>query len=565
MTEEQPTTVGVLGLGSTGGAWADLLTAAGVPVVAVDGDPAVVARRRWPGATVTTRLDALASAGVVIEAVPEDLELKGAVLRSAAAVCGPETAFASTTASLSLTALAVASGRPTWLAGLRTLLPPPAGGVELAGTSMTDPATLAAVRAVLDLLPVRLAELGPAGGATRRMLLAFLNRAAVLGETGESGRDDIDTAMRLGCGLPHGPFELLDRIGIDAAVAELDVLHRETGRAAFEPATLLRTMTETGALGRKTGRGFYRYDTGYAAPEPAVVPGGTPRPVRRVGVVGSGIMARGIAQVTTSHGLPTVLVARSTEKAEAARAAIDASLERAVRRGQVGAEQRKAALAALVVTTDVAGLADCDIAIEAVSEDEQAKAAVFAGLDRVCRPGAVLATTTSSLSVADCAKATRRPADVVGLHFFNPAPAMRLVEVGRTGFVADDVVATAHAFATALGKTPVGCPDRSGFLVNHLLFPYLNDAAALVENGAATIEEVDTAVAQGLGFPMGPFALLDAIGLDVSEAIQLRLHEANDDPDVKPTAMLSQLVALGRLGRKTEAGFHSYSVWRVTA
>jgi 3-hydroxybutyryl-CoA dehydrogenase len=562
MTAHQPPTVGVLGLGSVGGAWADLLLAAGVPVIAVDCDAGVVARGRWPA---TTRVEALAGADVVIEAVPEDFELKGAVLRSAAAVCRPDTAFASTTASLSLTALAVASGRPSRLAGLRMLLPPPAGGVELVGTPMTDPATLAAVRAVLDLLPVRREELGPAGGTVRRMLLAYLNRAAVLCETGESAQDDIDTAMRLGCGLPHGPFELLDRIGIDTALAELSALHRETGHTAFEPAGLLRTMAGNGALGRKTGHGFHRYDAGSAEPEPPVAPDMALRPIRRVGIVGSGVMARGIAQVTTSRSLPTVLVARSAEKAEAARAAIDASLERAVRRGQVSAEQRKTALASLVVTTEVADLADCDIAIEAVSEDEQVKAAVFGELDRVCRPGAVLATTTSSLSVTDCAKATQRPADVVGLHFFNPAPAMRLVEVGRTRFVADDVLATARAFATALGKTPVVCPDRSGFIVNHLLFPYLNDAAVLVESGEATIEDVDTAVAKGLGYPMGPFALLDAIGLDVSEAIQLRLHEANDDPDVKPTAMLSELVALGRLGRKTEAGFFQYSVWRVTA
>lgn len=564
MSADKPATVGVIGLGSVGAAYADLLTTAGVRIVAVDCD--AVDRDRWPGATVTTRVADLADADVVVEAVPENLELKSAVLREAAAVCGPETAFVSTTATLSLTALAVASGRPSRLAGLRMLVPPPIGGVELVGTSMIDPATLAAVRAVLGLLPVRQEQLGPATGAARRMLLAYLNRAVVLSDTGASTRDDIDTAMRLGCGLPSGPFELLDRIGIDTAVAELTALHRQTGRDAFEPAARLRTMAGEGALGRKAGHGFYRYGPADVEPTPAAaVAEGAPRPVRRVGVVGSGVMARGIAQVTTTHGLPTVLVARSEEKAEAARAAIDSSLERAVRRGQVGAERREAALAALVVTAHVADLAACDIAIEAVSEDKHAKAQVFGELDRVCGPGTVLATTTSSLSVADCAKTTRRPADVVGLHFFNPAPIMGLVELGRTGFVADDVLATAHAFATALGKTPITCPDRSGFIVNHLLFPYLNDAVVLVENGVATIEEIDQAFVRGLGYPMGPFALMDAIGLDVSEAIQLRLHEVGDDPDVKPTAMLTALVGLGRLGRKTDGGFYPYTKWSVTA
>jgi len=563
---EQSVTVGVVGLGSLGLACAELLTGAGIPVIAVDCDPAAVARAQARSIPVATEISALSGAGLVIEAVTEDPEVKSSVLRTVAAACAPDTVLVSTTASLSLPALATASGRPTKLVGLRLLVPPVAGtGFEVVATTMSEPDALDTLRALLGRLPVREKTFGPARQLAWDLLLGYLNRSVALYEAGYATREDIDTAMRLGCGLPAGPLELLDRIGLDTVEAGLVDLHRRSGRAAHAPAPLLTAMVARQEVGRKVGKGIYDYQ-----PSGAVVPPttanladeATPRPVERVGIVGSGTMAQGIAQVTALGGLDTILVARTQDKAEVAVEAIDAALVRAVRRGQISPDQRRAALARLHPSSTFTDLGDRDLVLEAVAEDDDVKAEIFGRLDRVCRPGAILTTTTSSLSVGDCAEATGRRGDVLGMHFFNPAPAMGLVEVCRTKFTEEDVVATAHVLARSLGKTPVDCSDRAGFIVNYLLFPYLNDAVLLVEAAAADIEDIDAAVASGLGYPLGPFALMDAIGLDVGEAIQRRLHEVNHDPDVKPTVMLTELTRLGRLGRKVGAGFYHHPARR---
>lgn len=543
---EQNVTVGVVGLGSVGQACVELLTESGIAVIAADSDPAAVA-----------------GADLVIEAVPEDEEIKASVLRAVAASCSPDTVLISTTATLSLASLAAASGRPTRLVGLRFLVPPGTGtGFELMTTTMTDPDAADAAKALLARLPLRQRELGHAHRLAWDLLLAYLNRSVALYEAGYATREDIDTAMRLGCGLPSGPLALLDRIGLDVAATGLTDLHQRTGRAAHAPAGLLSRMVDDQHFGAKVSRGIYAYtpsgELASAAERIGLDHDVTAREVTGIGLVGSGTMARGIAQVTSISGLDTVLVARTKEKADAAIEAIDASMVRAVRRGQITPDQRRAALTNLHPSCDFEDLADRDVVVEAVAEDDEVKAEVFAQLDGVCRPGTIFTTTTSSLSVTDCAEATERRADVVGMHFFNPAPAMMLVEVCRTEFVSEDVLATAHALARRLGKTPVDCSDRAGFIVNYLLFPYLNDAVRLVESGVATIEEIDAAVESGLGYPVGPFTLMDSIGLDVGEAIQRRLHEVNHDPDVKPTAMLTQLIKLGRLGRKTGAGFYAH-------
>jgi 3-hydroxybutyryl-CoA dehydrogenase len=559
---ERSVTVGVVGLGSVGLACAELLTEAGISVIAVDSDPVALARARARSVPVAAELSALSAASLVIEAVTEDEEIKGAVLRAVAVACAPATVLVTTTSSLSLPALATASTRPTRLVGLRLLTPPVAGtGVEVVPTTMSDQDAVRTLRALLGRLPLPEKTFGQARHLARDLLLAYLNRSVALYEAGYATREDIDTAMRLGCGLPTGPLTLLDRIGLDVVERELSDLHRRTGRSAHAPAPLLTALVRRQELGRKVGKGIYDYEPSGAMGSPRPTDQarpGTPRPVATVGIVGSGTMARGIAQVTALGGLDTILLARNQEKAEAAVEAIDAAMVRAVRRGQVHPDQRRAALARLRPSSAWRDLADRDLVMEAVAEDDAVKAQVFRQLDRVCRPGAILTTTTSSLSVRDCAEATERRGDVVGMHFFNPAPAMGLVEVGRTEFSNPDAVATAHALARALGKTPVDCPDRAGFIVNHLLFPYLNDAVLLVEAGAAGIEEIDGAVESGLGYPMGPFALMDTIGLDVSEAIQRRLHEVDHDPDVKPTTMLTELTRVGRLGRKVGGGFYHY-------
>jgi 3-hydroxybutyryl-CoA dehydrogenase len=283
-----------------------------------------------------------------------------------------------------------------------------------------------------------------------------------------------------------------------------------------------------------------------------------PREVRKVGVIGTGTMATGIAEVFAKRGFDVVLRARSLEKAEASVAKVKKSLDKSVVKGRLSEEDAAAALGRIVPVTEFEALADVDLVVEAVAEELAVKQAVFAALDDVVRPGAVLATTTSSLPVIECAAATSRPGDVLGLHFFNPAPVMRLVEVVSTIATAPDVVATAAAVCAAVGKHPVHCSDRAGFIVNALLFPYLNDAVKMLEAHYASADDIDTAMKVGCGLPMGPFELLDVVGLDVSLAIERTLFNEFREEGFSPAPLLEHLVTAGRLGRKTGKGFKDY-------
>jgi 3-hydroxybutyryl-CoA dehydrogenase len=279
---------------------------------------------------------------------------------------------------------------------------------------------------------------------------------------------------------------------------------------------------------------------------------------QRVGVVGSGIMAAGVAEVAAAHGHEVVLRARSTMAADAARHAVEASLLRQVEKGRCTDVARKETLANLVCTTDLSELADVDVVIESVVEDLAVKRHLFAELHDVCDAHTVLATNTSTLPVVELAVATGRPAQVCGIHFFNPATAMPLVEIVRPITASDDTVAAAVAFARACAKEPVEVQDRAGFVVNALLFPYLNDAVRLLERGVATKEGIDAAMKGGCGFPMGPFSLLDLVGLDTSVAILDALYEERREPCVAAAPTLRRMVAAGKLGRKSGEGFYSY-------
>ncbi|ANZ42355.1 hypothetical protein BBK82_47015 [Lentzea guizhouensis] len=411
---------------------------------------------------------------------------------------------------------------------------------------------------MLRLAGTEVVSLGgrPAEAATA-LLYACVNRTVNLAAAGYATVEDLDTALRLGCGLKFGPLHLLDLIGLDTVRSALLRLHEQTGSASYVPSPLLDRMVEEGLLGRKVGRGFHRYDHRGEIVPPArtAISGGTPREIRRAGVVGSGTMGRGIAEILIAAGIPTTLIARSTHKADEAADRIHASLTRLVRKGRMSEQDRQDVLARLTVATGYDALADADIVVEAVAEDMRAKRAVLQGIDAALKPGAIIATTTSSLSVTECANATGRPADVIGLHFFNPAPVMRLVEVVRTGHTADDVHATAHALVRWLRKTPVDCGDRVGFIVNHVLFPYLNDAIRMLARTDVTVDEIDTAVVTAYHHPMGPFTLLDTIGLDVSLAILETLSAASPTGEPEPAEELRRLVAAGHLGTKTGSGF----------
>ena len=279
---------------------------------------------------------------------------------------------------------------------------------------------------------------------------------------------------------------------------------------------------------------------------------------KRVGIVGSGIMGSGIAEIAARNGFEVVLRSRQQATADSMVAGLEKSLGKQVERGKLSEEDRTSTLGRVSATSDLGELAACDLVIESVVEDLPTKKELFNELDRICGEGTILATNTSTLPIIEMAMETGRPQKVCGIHFFNPAPMMALVEVVRPLTADDETIAEAKAFAEACGKSPVEVKDQAGFIVNALLFPYLNNAVRLLENGVATREDIDEAMKGGCNFPMGPLALLDLVGLDTSLAIIEALYAEFRDPNYAPVPLLKRMVAAEQLGRKSGRGFYDY-------
>ena len=280
--------------------------------------------------------------------------------------------------------------------------------------------------------------------------------------------------------------------------------------------------------------------------------------LRKVGVVGLGTMGAGIAQVSVQAGCETVGREVSMELADRGRGTIEHYLGRAVEKDRMTGSERDAALGRLRLTTELADLADCDLVVEAVLEELPLKREVFAELDRVTRPDAILATNTSALSVGEIAEATERPERVVGMHFFNPAPVLQLVEIVRAPRSSDQAVRAAYEWAESAGKQPVNCNDTPGFIVNRILIPLLNDCVRVLEEAGVMPEDLDKAMTNGAGWPMGPCALVDLVGIDVHVHASHALYEKLGEERMKPPALLLEMQREGRLGRKSGRGFFEY-------
>ena len=280
----------------------------------------------------------------------------------------------------------------------------------------------------------------------------------------------------------------------------------------------------------------------------------------RVGVLGCGLMGSGIAQVAAAAGYKTIVRDVSQEIWERARGGIEKSLAKLVEKGKLAATDRDAALKRLAFTTTTGDLKDCDIVLEAVTEDLALKNALWSELDRLCGPRTIFASNTSSLTIAAMAAATRRADRVVGLHFFNPVPLMQLVEVVRTVTTSEETFGRAFAFAKSLGKEPVAAKDSSGFIVNLLLVPYLLDAIRAVERGVGSVPDVDKAMQLGCGHPMGPLTLLDFVGLDTTYRIAEIMFTEYRETRYAPPPLLKRMVLAGMTGRKSGKGFYDYSV-----
>ncbi|RYU10053.1 3-hydroxyacyl-CoA dehydrogenase family protein [Nocardioides iriomotensis] len=591
-TSRELRTIGVVGLGTMGAGIAEVFARNGYAVIGVEQSDDSLDRGRQhiehsTGRAVkrgklsegeqkelvdrielTTDLEAVKACDFVIEAIIEQLPLKQDLFRRLDAIVGPDAILATNTSSLSVTEIGTATSRPGRVVGVHFFNPAPVQNlVEVIRTVVTEPDVLEDVAGLarsLGKTPVICGD--KAGFIANALLFGYLNHAVSMYEGRYATREDIDAAMRFGCGYPMGPLALLDLIGLDTAYEILDTMYKQGRDRLHAPAPILKQMVTAGLLGRKAGRGFYTYED---ADSPVVVadaltpsPDDEPqlvRPVRTVGVVGTGTMATGIVEVFAKAGFPVTYVGRTPEKVDGVRASIERSLDKAIQRGKLEESAKADVLDKLTGTTSLDDLASADIVVEAIAEDLHVKTVLFENLDEICKPGAILATTTSSLPVISLAKATSRPQDVVGMHFFNPAPIMKLVEVVSTVSTADDVAETTRALCAAVGKVAVSCGDRAGFVVNALLFPYLNDAVKMLQAHYATADDIDTAMKYGCALPMGPFELLDVVGNDVSLAIQRELYLEFREPGFAPAPLLEHLVTAGYLGRKTGRGFRDYS------
>ena len=584
--------IGVVGLGTMGAGIAEVFARNGYRVVGVEHNDESLERGRqhiehstgravkrgklteaeekelFDRIELTTELESVKGCDFVIEAIVEQLPLKQDLFRRLDAIVGPDAVLATNTSSLSVTEIGTATARPGRVVGVHFFNPAPVQKlVEVIRTVVTEPDVLEQVADLarsLGKTPVICGD--KAGFIANALLFGYLNHAVSMYEARYASREDIDAAMRFGCGYPMGPLALLDLIGLDTAYEILDTMYKQGRDRLHAPSPILKQMVTAGMLGRKSGRGFYTYE---APDSPVVVDDAlTPRaedapqmlrPVKTVGVVGTGTMATGIVEVLAKAGFPVTYVGRTPEKVAGVRAAIERSLDKAIQRGKLEESAKPEVLDRLTGSTSLDDLANVDVVVEAIAEDLHIKTVLFENLDEICKQGAILATTTSSLPVISLAKATSRPQDVVGMHFFNPAPVMKLVEVVSTVSTGDDVAETTRALCGTIGKVAVSCGDRAGFIVNALLFPYLNDAVKMLQAHYATADDIDTAMKYGCALPMGPFELLDVVGNDVALAIQRELYLEFREPGFAPAPLLEHLVTAGYLGRKTGRGFRDYA------
>jgi 3-hydroxybutyryl-CoA dehydrogenase len=542
--------VGVVGLGTMGAGIAEVFARRGRDVVGVDQtaeqvesgrrhieDSTERARRRGRmsdeerGAvldrvTYTTSLDDVASCRLVIEAVVERLDVKQDVFRRLDTIVDADAVLATNTSSLSVTAIAASSSRPGRVVGLHFFNPAPVQRfVEVVSTVVSSPDVVRAVELLVTDLGKSPVVVGDrAGFIANALLFGYLNAAVAMLESGHASRDDIDAALRLGCGFPMGPFQLLDLVGLDTAHSILDSMYREGHSTRHAPAALLGRLVTAGLVGRKSGQGFYRYVEPAGADSPGEPGGEAARAEQRswtVVVVGSGARAAATAGLLRGPCCDVVTV---------------------------GADG------------DLESVARADLVVDATGGDLSASSALFSRLGASCRPSAVLASASGDLPVAPLAAACGRLGDVVGLHHVRMKSAPGVVEVASTVTTTQRTRQTVSALCDAAGVRAVHCQDRTGLIVDALVYPYLNDAVAMVGSRYATVPQVDAAMRDGCALPAGPFEMLDAVGADVALEVERALFRCRHDPGLAPAPLLEQLAALGYTGPKnSRPGFRDLS------
>ncbi|MBW3661551.1 MAG: NAD(P)-binding domain-containing protein [Actinobacteria bacterium] len=585
------TKVGVVGCGTMGSGICEIVARNGHDVVFVEVDDGAVERGRarivgsldrhvnrgkleeaekeriLARITGSTDYAALSDRDLIVEAVPEELALKQKVFEQIDTHAPDDAIIATNTSSLPVIDIAVHARRPNRVLGFHFFNPAPVMElIELVRTVVTDDEVVAKARQFADTIGKTPVAVGDrAGFIANQLLFPYINQAIGMVESGYATKEDVDAAMRFGTGHPMGPIALADLVGLDTMLGIMNAIHRQFGETRFAPSPIISQFVAAGFRGRKSGRGFYTYDepgSGKVVDDESARPTPSADPISgwtTVGVVGTGTMAKGITEVCAKAGYDIIVRGRSKEKAERVAAAVAKSMQRMVEKGRLSEEDMVEALSHIRATDSFEDLADADIVIEAVAEELDIKRDLFAQITDVVSDDTVLASTTSSLPVIECAMATDQPDRVIGLHFFNPAAVMKLVEIVPTVRTDPEVVEACRAFVDHVGKVGVLCGDRAGFIVNALLFPYLNDAVKMLSSHYATAEQIDTAMKLGCAHPMGPFELMDIVGLDVTLAIIERLHEEFREPSFTAAPLLRYMVESGFLGRKAGRGFYVYT------
>jgi 3-hydroxybutyryl-CoA dehydrogenase len=566
--------VGVVGLGTMGAGIAEVLARGGLDVVGIEINDEALARGRahLEGSTgravkrgklteeeqreildrvrLSTDFADLGDRELVIEAVPERLDLKRRVFEELDRVCGDDVVLATNTSSLSITEIAMSTKRPTSVVGVHFFNPAPIMKlVEVISTVLTDSSATERVTELVRTLGKTPVAIGDrAGFVANRLLLPYLNQAAQMYDSGHASREDIDAAMKLGTGLPMGPLTLSDMIGLDVLLQALEAIYAESRDRRHAPAPILRQLVTAGLLGRKTGRGFYRYEKPGSAvivdiPEPSARVE-VPQPL--VGVVGSGDVALTVIELSALAGAGVRFVAGDDAKVKGAWRALEESLRRQVATGRLDEATEKAALDRVSGSPELDRLSDCDLVIEAVAEDASVKRSLFATLDDAAKPGAILATTSSTAPVIELAMATDRPSSVVGFHLPELDSPGRIVEIVATAVSDPATVERATAIAALLGFQAVRCRDRAGYIVDALRFPYLNDAARMLGSGYADAESIDAAMCLGCGYPAGPIADLDRLGLDRAVSTLRTLYAETRETAHAPAPILEEHLTASR-------------------
>jgi len=584
--------VGVIGIGTMGSGISIVMLNAGLKTIVADRDEVILKdgasriekfflkgvekgkltedqKRESLGRLRTTaRLDDLKDCDVIVEAVYEDLTAKKKAFSELNSICKKNTLFLTNTSTLSVTAIASGSGRPDRVVGMHFCNPAPlmklvevSRGLRTSDESYRDAMNFAKV-----IGKTAVTALDTPGFIVNLFLIPFTNDALRLLESGAASAEDIDKAVRFGLGYPMGPFQLLDIVGMELYESVAMSLFSQLKDPRCTTPPLLRRMIDAGWLGMKTGKGFFEYkEKGmFGATDTSQRPAVSDKPsesknnIKKIGVIGCGTMGSGITQVCAQKGMTVLVLEPDMSLVTKGIQRISDFLAQGVKKGKLTEDDKKATLDRIKGTTRMADLKDCDLIVEAAFEDMELKKKIFSQLDTIARPDAILATNTSCLSITEIASATHRRENVLGLHFFNPVPLMKLVEVIRGLETGDNAFSAGMALVKFLGKEPVVCRDSPGFIVNRLLCPYLNQVIQAYEDGLATKEDLDAACELGLGYPMGPLKLLDLIGLDVNLFISEAMYNALHDKNFSPSPLLRKMVLSGRLGRKTGKGFYLY-------